>query len=84
MLPQAIGASLTGTALVSQLRGPHLIGTFDTYLIGGGGYYRRTVEFTQPAITTVTAFDPFFGFYPANIDMPPALFSGVSPKTRAA
>lgn len=42
-------------------------GMFDPYLIGGGGYYRRTVEFTQPAVTTVTAFDPFFGFVPVNV-----------------
>src|SRR5579862_2567754 len=43
-------------------------GRFDTYLVGGGGYYRRTVEFTQPTLVTVTAFDPFFGvFFPAAI-----------------
>jgi opacity protein-like surface antigen len=42
-------------------------GKFDAYAIGGGGYYRRTVEFTQPAVQTITAFDPFFGFYPANV-----------------
>ncbi len=43
-------------------------GRFDTYIVGGGGYYRRTVEFTQPTLVTVTAFDPFFGvFFPAAI-----------------
>jgi opacity protein-like surface antigen len=42
-------------------------GKFDAYVIGGGGYYRRTVEFTQPSVETITAFDPFFGFYPANV-----------------
>jgi opacity protein-like surface antigen len=42
-------------------------GRFDAYVIGGGGYYRRTVEFTQPGVQTITAFDPFFGFYPANV-----------------
>jgi len=44
---------------------PH--GRFDTYFIGGGGYYRRTAEFTQPTITTVIAFDPFFGFFPVGV-----------------
>jgi opacity protein-like surface antigen len=44
---------------------PH--GKYDFYVIGGGGYYRRTVEFTQPTVETVTAFDPFFGFFPTNI-----------------
>ena len=32
------------------------------YLVGGVGYYRRTVNFTQPAVTSVTFFDPFFGY----------------------
>jgi opacity protein-like surface antigen len=48
---------------------PH--GRFDPYVIGGGGFYRRTVDFTQPTIATGTVFDPFYGFsypvaYPAN------------------
>ncbi len=33
----------------------------DFYITGGGGVYHRTVEFTQPAIATVTAFDPWWG-----------------------
>ena len=40
---------------------------FDVYLIGGGGLYRRTQEFTQPGLAAVTAFDPFFGFYTAAV-----------------
>ncbi len=31
------------------------------YLVGGFGYYRRSVHFTQPALAPVTFFDPFFG-----------------------
>jgi len=43
-------------------------GRFDAYAIGGGGYYRRTIEFTQPTIGTVTAFDPFYGvFFPVAV-----------------
>lgn len=38
---------------------PH--GRFDAYVIGGGGFYRRTVEFTQPAVANVPFFDPFLG-----------------------
>src|SRR5207247_1746093 len=34
-------------------------GRFDAYIVGGGGYYRRTIEFTEPTVTTVTAFDQF-------------------------
>ncbi len=45
---------------------PH--GHFDAYLIGGGGLYRETQEFTQPSVATFTAFDPFFGgFFPVAV-----------------
>ena len=44
---------------------PH--GAFDAYLVGGGGFYHRTVEFTVPTVTTITAFDPFFGFFPLDV-----------------
>ena len=40
---------------------------FTPYVVGGVGYYRRTVEFTQPTVTAVTVFDPFFGFVPTLI-----------------
>jgi hypothetical protein len=39
----------------------------DVYLIGGGGLYQRTTEFTVPGVATGTAFNPFFGFYPAAV-----------------
>jgi opacity protein-like surface antigen len=32
----------------------------DPYFVGGVGYYRRTIEFTQPTLTPVSLFDPFF------------------------
>ncbi len=39
---------------------------FSPYIVGGVGWYRRTIEFTQPSLFPVTVFDPFFGiFYPA-------------------
>lgn len=34
---------------------------FDPYIIGGGGLYHRTIEFTAPTVATVTGFDPFLG-----------------------
>jgi len=39
----------------------------DVYLIGGGGLYQRTQEFTAPSVATVTGFDPFFGFFPVDV-----------------
>ena len=43
----------------------HLVpkGRFDAYLVGGGGYYRRTVELTTPSSAITTGFDPYFGFF---------------------
>jgi opacity protein-like surface antigen len=38
------------------------VGKISPYIVGGVGYYRRTVEFTQPTLASVTFFDPFFGF----------------------
>jgi hypothetical protein len=35
----------------------------DPYVVGGVGYYRRTIEFTQPALIPVFLFDPFFGAF---------------------
>jgi hypothetical protein len=44
---------------------PH--GHLDVYVTGGGGLYHRYQDFTQPAVATVTGFDPFFGFFPVNV-----------------
>ncbi len=38
-------------------------GHADVYLIGGGGFYRRTQEFTQPGVAQFVEFNPYFGFY---------------------
>ena len=40
---------------------------FDLYVIGGGGYYRREIEFTAPTIVGFTGYNPFFGFYSAAV-----------------
>jgi opacity protein-like surface antigen len=52
-----------------RFRGGHHL---DPYLVGGVGYYRRTVNFTAPTVAAVTLYDPFFGFLfpalePANV-----------------
>jgi hypothetical protein len=45
---------------------PH--GHVDFYLIGGGGLYHYTQQFTQPSVSTFTEFDPFFGgFFPVAV-----------------
>lgn len=48
-----------------QFGGDH---KFDPYLVGGVGYYRRVVQFTQPTTATIFIFDPFFfGFVPVQV-----------------
>lgn len=43
-------------------------GRFDVYLIGGGGFYRRTIELTEPSSAIVTGFDPWYGvFFPIEV-----------------
>jgi opacity protein-like surface antigen len=43
-------------------------GRFGVYATGGGGFYRRTIDFTAPTLDTVTLFDPFYGvFFPAAV-----------------
>jgi opacity protein-like surface antigen len=37
-------------------------GRVNPYVVGGVGFYRRTIEFTQPALVPVAFFDPIFGF----------------------
>lgn len=35
---------------------------FSAYLLGGGGYLRRTVEFTQPTLAQTFVFNPWWGY----------------------
>lgn len=37
--------------------------SFTPYVVGGVGYYRRTIEFTTPVAVPVFIFDPFFGVF---------------------
>lgn len=39
------------------------VGPFHTYAIIGGGYYRRTVQFTQPTTAVVNVFNPWWGYF---------------------
>ncbi len=51
-------------------------GKVDFYLIGGGGVYHRTIDFTAPGFSNITAFDPFFGIlFPATISTTQVLAS---------
>jgi opacity protein-like surface antigen len=51
--------SLTANPKLRLRRGHDLV----PYVVGGVGYYRRTVEFTRPVLVQVFIFDPFFGVF---------------------
>jgi hypothetical protein len=36
---------------------------FTAYALAGGGYLRRTVEFTQPTLARTFVFDPWWGYF---------------------
>jgi opacity protein-like surface antigen len=38
-------------------------GGANVYVLAGGGYLRRTVEFTQPTLAQTFIFDPWWGFF---------------------
>ncbi len=40
----------------------HPRGTWDYYVIGGGGAFARAQNLTRPTVATATGTDPFFGF----------------------
>jgi hypothetical protein len=42
-------------------------GNADFYLTAGGGLGHFHQQFTQPTVTTVTGFNPFFGFFTAGV-----------------
>lgn len=41
---------------------------YDLYLTGGGGLYRRNLEYTAPTTFVVPAYNPFFGFFPVEVN----------------
>jgi opacity protein-like surface antigen len=42
-------------------------GHVDVYLTGGGGLFHWNQEFTQPTVSALPVYNPFFGLYPAGV-----------------
>ncbi|HXE14844.1 MAG TPA: porin family protein [Bryobacteraceae bacterium] len=40
-----------------------LFGSVQGYALFGGGWMRRTVQFTKPTLAQITIFDPWWGYY---------------------
>ena len=49
-------------SVTGNLNIPFATGRIRPYAIVGGGWYRRTVEFTQPSTGLVTVVDPWWGW----------------------
>jgi hypothetical protein len=49
-------------SVTGNVKFPFGSGRVQPYVIAGGGWYRRTVEFTEPDIGSVTVFDPWWGW----------------------
>jgi opacity protein-like surface antigen len=56
-------AHLWAITVNPKLRFARTSSGFTPYVIGGVGYYRRTIEFTTPVAVPVFIFDPFFGVF---------------------
>ena len=56
------GARTYGVTADPTLRLPLGRG-FSAYVLAGGGYLRRTVEFTQPTLARTVIFDPWWGYF---------------------
>ncbi len=39
------------------------LGPIKAYILGGGGWMRRTVTYTQPVLTSTFVYDPWWGYY---------------------
>jgi hypothetical protein len=42
-------------------------GNVDVYVTGGGGFFHQNQQFTQPSVSVVSGFNPFFGFFPVAV-----------------
>jgi len=44
-----------------KIKVPFIIGS--AYVLGGGGWMRRTVTYTKPVLTSTLIYDPWWGYY---------------------
>jgi hypothetical protein len=49
-------------SVTENIKVPFTTGRVQPYVIFGGGWYRRTVEFTEPSTGFVTVYDPWWGW----------------------
>jgi hypothetical protein len=60
---QVPGGNARVYSLTGNIKVPLTKGRVRPYVIGGGGWYRRTIDFTEPSTGVVTVFDPWWGYF---------------------
>ena len=73
--PQGGGATHLWSLTVNPIYNYKSIGRWGGYLVGGGGFYRKVVNFTQPFSDYCAYYDPYYGCIPGVVNQTVAHFS---------
>jgi hypothetical protein len=73
--PQGGGATHLWSLTINPMYNYKTIGHWGGYVVGGGGFYRKLVNFTQPFNDYCAYYDPFYGCIPGVVNRTVAHFS---------
>jgi hypothetical protein len=73
--PQGGGATHLWSLTVNPIYDYKTSGRWGGYLVGGGGFYRKVVNFTQPFSDYCAYYDPYYGCIPGTVNQTVAHFS---------
>ncbi|MGO9776949.1 MAG: hypothetical protein ACLPM3_10240 [Terracidiphilus sp.] len=73
--PQGGGATHLWSLTINPMYNYKSIGRWGGYIVGGGGFYRKLVNFTQPFDDECAYYDPFYGCIPGVVSQTVAHFS---------
>lgn len=73
--PQGGGATHLWSLTVNPIYNYKTVGRWGGYLVGGGGFYRKVVNFTQPFNDYCAYYDPYYGCIPGTVNQTVAHFS---------
>ena len=73
--PQGGGATHLWSLTINPIFNYKSIGRWGGYVVGGGGFYRKVVSFTQPFNDQCAYYDPYYGCIPGVVNQTVAHFS---------
>ena len=73
--PQGGGATHLWSLTINPMYNYKSIGRWGGYVVGGGGFYRKVVNFTQPFNDYCAYYDPYYGCIPGVVNQTVAHFS---------